>query len=246
MNQQLSTARYFASGHNDPDSVPEEPKKRGRWSIYLTVICVLFALISIAGALSAAYGLSGLYAETEPVKIARTSAERELQKIADAQTAAKEKYFPMLLYLEIVKLGLAAAFMFASVYLLSKTGKARTFAIAVVGMALFYNVCAIGVSILMISETGGVVNSMLDDAFSKMQFQSAEQKEKMTDYVKNSMLNWVTVILAVLFLVKLLFYGAILAYFWTDDVKKIFGENPLEYMQQEMDEADAEALASIS
>ena len=243
--QQLSTARYFASSREEADQV-EQPKKAGPgWNNVLTAICIMFLVVGLFGALSSAWGFSGLFSKPEETtRVARSSAEREIQKVKQAAADAQQKYFPMLLYLQVVKLAVAGAFLFGAVYLLSRNANARKFAIGVCCAALFYNVCSLGISILTISETGGAVNSMLDDLFSQLRFNSDDQKDKMRAYVENSMLNWVTIALAVSFLVKLVFYGAILAYLWTDDVKKVFGEDPLEYLKALDEENNAGAVGA--
>lgn len=238
MSQQLSTTKYYASSNEDAPP-PEQPKKGGGWNRYLTAICILFAISSVIGALSAARGFYGLCQPHEKAAVARTAAEREMAKIKQSQQDAIDKYYPMLMYNEIVKLFLAGALMFAAVYLFSQNPKARSFAIGVCGLALFFHVSGLIVAILMISETGGVVNSILDDAFSQVQFQSDEEKAKARDYVENSMLTAMTVALAIIFMVKLVYYGIILAYFWSDDVKKIFGEDSLAYLEKEAAEQAA-------
>ena len=237
MNEELSTHKYYASAMSEKQ--PEQPKKKSVWNRYLTAICILFAISSLLGAYSAARGFHFLLEPAEEIAVARTAAEREMQKIAQAQTDAIEKYYPLLIFNELAKLILAGALMFAAVYMLSRHAKARNFAIGVVGLALFFNLSSLIVGILMIVETGGVVNSMLDDAFSQVSFQSDADKEQARDYVENTMLTFVTIVIAIAFLVKLVYYGVILAYLWSDDVKKIFGEDPLAYMEKEAAEEAA-------
>jgi hypothetical protein len=238
MNQTLSTHKYYASAVADA-APPEEEKPRQIWNGYLTTICILFAVSSLLGALSAARGFYGLLQPAEEIKVGRSVAERQMQKIQQSRQDAVRKYYPVLLFNELLKLVAAAGLMFAAVYLLSRQAQARKFAIGAAGLALFFNVCALLVAILMIAETGGVVNSVLDDAFSRGSFQSAEEKAKTRDLVENTMLTAVTIAVGVAFLFKLIYYGVILAYLWSDDVKKIFGEDPLAYMEKEAAEEAA-------
>lgn len=242
MTQNLSTAKYLEeSGVNHLDgptgSLDGAPPTQ-RWTTYLTVICALFLITSLIGAISAAYGFYGLSVEPEKVEVGRSAAAKKVAEIKQIQIDAKEKYFPVLVYLEVVKLGLSGAFIFAMVLLIARNHRARNFAIACCGMALFYHLCVLGMSILFISETGGVVNSMLDDMFSSLRFESAEQAKQVRDHIENRMISAVTIFIAIIFLVKMAFYGTIMAYLWTDDVKKIFGEDPLLYMKKQQEELD--------
>lgn len=232
MPQEILTARYLASNPVEPETAILPAPKRGSWNRYLTAICFLFAISSIIGALGAASGFYGLSQADEPI-VARTADERRMQKIEVAQREAVHKYFPLLVYHEIVKLVLAGALIFAAVYLLSQKPNARRFAIGVCGIALFFHVSSLIVSILMISETGGAVNSMLAETIARMQFQDAGQKEAALEYTRNTLISGITIAVALAFLAKLIYYGVIIAYLWSDDVKKIFGEDPLAYMEKQ-------------
>lgn len=234
MNTELSTAKYFASQQDDAEQpVMMAPVKKGGWNIQLTIICVLFGLSSIIGALSAAWGGYRLSLPAEEVTVARTAAQQEMQKIVQARTDAVKKYFPLLAYNEFFKLVLAGALMFAAVYMFSQAPKARSFAIGVCCLALFFHVSSLVVSMLMFSETGGVVNSIMGETMAQMDFQSEKQKEAAINYMENKMISSVTIGIAIAFLIKLIFYGVIMAYLWSDEVKKIFGEDPLAYMEKE-------------
>ncbi len=237
MSQQLSTQKYYASAGSQQPAKSTGPK--ASWNRYLTAICILFAISSLWGGYSAARGFHDLMQPVKELKVARSASERQVQKIAMAKQDAIDRYYPLLIYNEIFKLTMAGALMFAAVYLVSRQGPARNFAIGVVGLALFYNVSALGVGILMIIETGGAVNSMLDEAFSRANFQSAADKNEARSFVENTMLTTITVVIAAAFLIKLIYYGVILAYLWSDDVKKIFGEDPLAYLEKEAAEEAA-------
>lgn len=237
MNTELATAKYLAEQREaqstETDADATTPENKGNWNRYLTIICLLFAVSSIFGALSAAYSGYRLSLPAEEINVARTAAEQELQKITQSRTHAVQKYFPMLVYNEIFKLVMAGSLMFAAVYLLSQSPKARSFALGVCCLAIFFHVSSLIVSILMIAETGAVVNSMMGDAVGQMDFQNEKQRDATLNYMQNSMISGMTVGLAIVFLIKLAFYGVIMAYLWSDEVKKIFGEDPLAYMEKE-------------
>ena len=239
MSVELSTHKYLAAKQEEDKLDTCNKKPKGEWNKYLTTICILFAISSIVGALGTARGVYGLTKAEAELPVARTQAEREIQKIQQTQRDAKQQYFPVLMYNEIVKLILAGALMFAAVYLFSQNQQARKFALLVCGLGLFYNLSSLGISILMISQTGSAVNSMIGDSFANVSFETAEQKEAAVEYLQNSMITGVTIAIAIGFLIKLIYYGVIVAYLWSDDVKRIFGEDPLAYMEKEAAEKAA-------
>jgi len=239
MTTELMTAQYFSADHEQELGQLQEPRKKGGWNRYLTAICILFALSSVLGALSAARGAYGLAQPVPELEVARTAADRELQKIEQSRINAINKYFPLLVYNELFKLVLAGALMFAAVYMISQNPKARSFALGVCYLALFFHVSTLVVSILMICETGSVVNSMLADSMSRVSAFSETEKEKAFNVVQNYMLTFITIAIAIVFLVKLIYYGVIMAYLWSDEVKKIFGEDPLQYIETEAAEVAA-------
>lgn len=229
---QLSTAYLLQQKMEEEEGQQLEPiEKRPKgqlWSTPLTVICVMFVLISLIAAYSAACGFYKLSQEQEvTTKRPRNKAERQIQELEKVAVEARNKYFPMLIYLEVVKLGMAGAFIFSTVLLIARIPMARNFVIGVCGAALFYHACALIIMILMMSETGTVFNSMMDDAFKGNAQVSQEQADKAREYVTNQFFGYFTIFVSVLFLVRLAFYGAIMAYLWSDEVKTIFGEDPL-------------------
>ncbi len=242
MEQNLSTSKYLEALNADEDAAEKleainTTGKTGGWTLYLTITCVFLVLGSIVGCLSAAYGFYQLSQDPMAAVEANTSTNPKVKEWLELQVETKQQYMPILIYLEFAKLLLSAAFAFAAALLIIRHEKARQFTIAVCAMTLFYHLCVLGMSFVFIGQTGGLVNSALDDAFAQAQFESNEQKERVENYVKNTMISWVTVAISIGFLIKLALYGTIMAYLWSDDVKKVFGEDPLEYLRQQEQEA---------
>lgn len=247
-DQQLSTAHLVQAKLEEEEANGIEPielKASGcTWTVPLTVICCFFVVISLLGAYSSACGFHALMQKQEVTnKIPRTKAERQLKKIEETAIAAREKYFPLLLYLEVVKLALAAGFMFGMVLLVARNPMARNFVIGLCGGALFYHLCAMIIMFLMMSATGTVFNSVMDDVFNASNFNSAEDAEIAREYVTNQFFTFFTIAISILLLIRLAFYGTIMAYLWSDEVKKIFGEDPLAHLAKEKEEADAKVMS---
>lgn len=239
MSTELSTSKYLEEARLQNPEPKAQRGTRQKWPTGLTIVCALFAIASLFGSLSAAHGFYKLNQPPPQMERPKTAAEKQMKKVLDAQVSATQKYFPMLVYNEIMKLIVAGGLMFCAAYLFSKNPQARKFAVGICGLALFYHVCSLGISILMISETGAAVGSLLSEGLANMDFESDEHRGKTEEVIQNQLLSWVTMGVAIAFLVKLMFYGGILAYLWTDEIKDIFGEDSLAYLERENAEAAA-------
>ncbi|MGI9515651.1 MAG: hypothetical protein ACR2NP_01280 [Pirellulaceae bacterium] len=243
MEQDLATSKYLEALRADEDTNEKlqtlnSTGKTGGWTNFLTTICVLLVLGSVIGCLSAAYGFYKLSEDPMAAVKENRSTNHKVKEWIKGQAETKERWMPVLIYLELAKLILSGAFAFAAAMLIIRHEKARQFTIAVCGLTLFYHLSVLGMSFVFLGETGGLVNSALDDMFAQVQFDSKKDKELAENYVKNSLISWVTVAVSIAFLFKLAFYGTIMAYLWGDDVKKVFGEDPLEYLRKQEQEAD--------
>ncbi len=121
MQQQLSTAKYL-----EPEMVEKVvPKSRRKWTTPLTWICILFMVISLTGALSAAYGFYKLSSDPPKLEKMRGPEAKRMREISKVRQEARDKYLPLLVYQEVVKLGLSVAFFFGVSMLISRNPKAQ-------------------------------------------------------------------------------------------------------------------------
>ncbi len=245
MQLELSTSKYLDVENVDKGLI----KSKRKWATPLSWICVLFMLISLTGALSAAYGFYKLSTEVPLLEAQAGMKASQVRAINETRQAARDKYMPLLVYQELLKLALAGAFFFGVSMLVSRSPKARAFVIGLCGMALFYHLCAAGISILMIKESGGMMNSFFDEVIADARYQhglTQEQADRARNAMQNSAATTMVIALSIALLIKVGFYGAIMGYFWSDDIKEIFGEDSLEYLKSGEPEPEPEsALASL-
>jgi hypothetical protein len=219
MEQQLTTARYLS----EIVSVPEPGRRPRTWCGMLTAICALFMLISLASALSSAYGFYrlGPGAETATEKgRPKFGRATELEKM---QAEAREKFMPLLVGQEFAKLGFSAAFFAAVAMLVLRKPGARKVVLGVCGAAILYHVVSVGMSLLMISHYGGALNSVFDDiiASARTEGMSREQVAAAKTSLQNHAATGLAIGLSIALLVKIGFYGGIMAWFWSDDVRRM-------------------------
>ena len=133
-----------------------------------------------------------------------------------------------------MKLILALSFTVAVVMMISRSPKARVFVMGLCGVALFYHVCAIAMTFVLVNEAGGTIGQMMESSFEEARRYSGlsdEEHEEAKEFAINSIGMMLTITVAVTFLIRLLFYGAVIAYFLQAEIKPIFGEDSLEYLK---------------
>ncbi len=85
----------------------------------------------------------------------------------------------------------------------------------------------------MVKESGGVMNSFFDEIIADARYHQGLSKEEATrakSLMQNSVATSLVVGLSIALLIKVGFYGGIMGYFWSDDIKKIFGEDSLSWI----------------
>jgi hypothetical protein len=96
-------------------------------------------------------------------------------------------------------------------------------------VTIVYHVCGTGLSLLMLKESGGVINSVFDDVIAMAREDGGmdrKQAQAAREYMQNSAATGIVIAMSVALLVKMIWYGAIMAWFWTDEVRRMFGEAP--------------------
>ena len=159
MDQNLMTEKFFKASQDagasnvaqdySENRLCNEPAGKAPWRTGLTVICIFFMLISFLGFLSAGYGLYGLFNPPKEEVAAKKSKGYQPKGRSKAGSSAKfeenfkqarDTYFPVLTYLEVMKLILALSFTVAVVMMISRSPKARVFVMGLCGVALFYHI----------------------------------------------------------------------------------------------------------
>ncbi len=260
MSQQLSTEKYLnaaieaneqcASVEYSENALENGPAGRAGWTTGLTVICIFFLLIGLLGTASAGYGFYTLFGpqETAKERAKRLSAQpREMRDFQKKFEAAQDKLFPVFTYLEFMKLALALCFLAAVLMMVARSSKARSFAIGLCAMALVYHLCVLGANFWLLTESGGSLGQMFDSALSEARYQtgmSRAEQEQAKEMLVNSLSMGMTIGLAIVILVRLLFYGSVIAYLCQSEVKPIFGEDGLEYLKPNPNPDEAFAVSA--
>lgn len=210
---------------------PKPGSARAGWTKGLTTIVIFFALISFTGFLSACLGGVSLF--IEPVKSDTTGLDRNtrqrVEKYEAAVAESRQKYLPVLGYIQLMKLGLAVSFGVACFYLTIRHPRGRSLAVALCVLAMLFHVGQTGVS-LMVVDSGGMFSEMMDSTFDEAtagQSLSAEEREMLGQSMNNAIFTGMLIGVTVSLIIKFAFYGLIMMHLIQPEVKRIFGDDEL-------------------
>ena len=249
MSIELQSMKYFK---NELDAAPAEaesaavasasqaqipsqatspnPGRGSGWTKGLTVICVLFLLIAVTGSFGALFGFVGLFIEPMRADTSEMTYSRKqiVEEFEEAQIAARHKYFPVLLYMQLMKLGLAIGLGVSAVLMLQRKARGRSLAVAFCAMALVFHFASLGVGLMVANDGGSLtsfMSSAMDDAAAEQNL-TAEQRAQGEALVKNAVFTGAIIGLSVGLLIKVAFYGFIIMHLIQPEVRRIFGEDP--------------------
>ena len=246
MSQELTTMSLL---DNQQEPTPEYTQgQRKGWTRGLTIIVCLFLFIGVTGALSGAYGMAELLVSSTTVdeKPPRfnSPAERKAwyraKEVEEKMLETRAQYWPVLFYIEILKIALAVGFFAAIALIVQRNEKARSFAVIVCGGAIFYHLSVCAVALLFTGHAGGMIGELLQSSVNEAHHLSAEEKEKAVEFMKNATSLGLAIGLSISLLLKGLFYGFIIFYLSQAHIRLMLGENPY----KEMDELAANTLPS--
>lgn len=257
------SAKYLTTTYDDdPAAVaqpapavaaPDQPfvsttlSTRKPWPMGLTVICCFFGLISLLGMFSALSTMTTLYlappTEADLSHMGKDAKSRRLKRqIREMEAkalATQKKYLPILTYLELLKLGIAASLAISVGLMVGRNPKARRFALVTCGVAIFYHLSAVGAASLISTEILGPIASMFESniAAADPSMSKAEQAEAAQSFSR-VVTGVLVIVIAIYLLIKLVFYGVIMAYLNRVEIKEIFEPTP----PPELPEAEGEEV----
>lgn len=200
------------------------------------VISGFFVLIAFLATLSAGFGVIALFGDQELAMQEITASnlpskiKRKLIEIEEETTAIRQQYFPVLLFMEVFKLGMAAAFIVATLLMLTRNPNARKFTIAVCCFALAFHLLNLGIGLFLAAPTtsalGGLFDAMAADSGMSGQLNGStgEQGRAM---MLNATSSALTIAVCGTMMVKLVFYGIIMLTMCTEPIRMYFGEDLL-------------------
>ena len=201
------------------------------WTKGLWIISLFFVLIGVTGALSALMGFAMLF--ITPMRSDTTgmshSRKQIVEEFEDAQIAARQKYLPVLIYMQVMKLGLAVGFLVSVVMMLQRKARGRSLAVATCCLALLFHFSNLGVGLLVANDGGsltGFMSKAVDDAASQQDL-TAEQRAEGEAFIKNAVFAGALIGMSVALLIKIVFYGCIILHLIQPEVRRIFGEDPV-------------------
>lgn len=237
-------------GSSDVSFVDMTRKRKLKWEKGLTIVCILFILIGIGGTFSGGLGIAGLLTmkapELEPVQFTGDAVAFKMEKrqhqIVEEQYLAREKYFWVLMYMEIMKLGIAGFMIAASILMLQANPKGRSIGSCVCGFAIFYHLCLVAVSVLLLSASAGSFQGMLDEALdgsvAEARAQGTHVSQEEIDAARNTMVGaaqiGMMIGLGFMLVIKIAFYSAIIIYLNRPHIKGIFGIDVLKEHEQRL------------
>lgn len=255
MSQELTSAKYHdpGSSDNDPQSEPDyiatlRPRRSGIPK-GIMIIYLLFGLIGILGCFSAANGFVRLFSTVsveDSVKEARAeglsvSIQRKVREFEQKRVATNKKYFAVNLYMEITKVGLAAAMLLSVVLMVTGNPVGRKIALATCGFAICYHVVAGGVTGMIAAETGesamALMTSAFDEAAADARLTYQERNEAKKSFERGISVGIILGIIVIVF-IKAVFYSVIMVYLVQPHIKQLYGElRPADLEQQLADTA---------
>ena len=244
---QLSTSKYLeekvASEAEESALTTALPRRKAKWTMGLTVVCGLFFLFGTLAIANGVFGFIGLFEDPEIEARAimeqglPRATETSLLEVHDKTMAARDKYLPALIYIELFKIGLAIALIVSVALMASRNPRGRSLAFALCGFAIFFHVCSIGVSLLVLNSTGGVYNDFLSQTFNDAVASaglSTEEKAEAEMAFSSAIGSAAIFGMGIVMFCRLIFWGGIMMYLNLETIKSVFGEDLLKEDRQQL------------
>ncbi len=113
-----------------------------KWTVGLTVICIVSILFGVWGLGSSALGLSNVLARPDRKAALEAASQHgyHARQIQEKAFEVEKKFFTPRLFFYIVKFGLSIALLCGSLFLLMKLPYAKSFAVTTFGSAIAFHV----------------------------------------------------------------------------------------------------------
>ncbi len=190
--------------------------KRQDWSTGLTWICILFVLIGVTGGFSAATNL--MAALDQGVVTEKFGGDTpELQK--EIMTRLSH-FMPFKIFQEIVKFGLAVAFLMSALLMFGRQSSARRFVMMACTGAIAYHVAGTIMNFMMLASVSDIIAES-----SRAAMRSMGEDETIMNDMLGAAVTGFTIVTCTMMALRAGFYSLIMVYLSRPHIRAVFGEN---------------------